>query len=483
MNGGQKILVLYQVTNSLGDSGQYNAFEMPRVKGGIKLSTVKKYSLALRKINKAGPDGYQWRVRVDDKVSSSNNGAKRMQCYSWWDIQDENAPLPVKEATFAELNQILTPRKKTVVEPEDSVTKAASGAIRSLGKAMNKVAATVEASTSSADEYPRVPILVLKLLDLTKIYDSFSQKSQRRSSDNEQYESKHSRNVPRGSTGQSTTMHPQTHKSRPTPTTRPGSQVSNKPTPSRQVPTTQSAPRNSSKSTTTAASLMDFGESVTQAPSKFGGGANNLTRAEKLKREYEKKKQTENRVWDEIDQRWVTVDSRRGQKSGKALGTSTATTTLPQKMKGISLGATNTAGKSAHVAAAVQSRVNEMKSAQQKALNEIREREMKKKQSDAAEDQVRQRLEPLIKKWSEEHGKKKQLRALLASLHTVLWPGTKWKPVNLGDILDDRKCRISFHKASRVVHPDKTMELNAEQRFLAKRIFDALSQAKAVSGI
>lgn len=104
---------------------------------------------------------------------------------------------------------------------------------------------------------------------------------------------------------------------------------------------------------------------------------------------------------------------------------------------------------------------------------------MKKKSDEAEEDIVRKQLEPKIKAWSEEHGKKKQLRALLASLHTILWPEANWKPVGLGDLLDDSKCKRWFHKASRVVHPDKTHHLNAEQRFLAKRIFDALSQAKS----
>ena len=78
----------------------------------------------------------------------------------------------------------------------------------------------------------------------------------------------------------------------------------------------------------------------------------------------------------------------------------------------------------------------------------------------------------------EEHGKKMQLCALLGSLDTILWPGAKWKPVNLVDLLDDRKVKLNFHKASRVVHPDKTMSLNAEGRFIAKRFFYALSQGK-----
>merc|ERR1711937_978779 len=109
-----------------------------------------------------------------------------------------------------------------------------------------------------------------------------------------------------------------------------------------------------------------------------------------------------------------------------------------------------------------------MQESQQKALQEIRQREQQKKKDEVEEDAVRKKLEPKIKAWSEEHGKKKQLRALLGSLHTILWPEAKWKPVSLGDILHDNKCKRCFHKASRVVHPDKTGDLDPEKRFLAK---------------
>ena len=83
-----------------------------------------------------------------------------------------------------------------------------------------------------------------------------------------------------------------------------------------------------------------------------------------------------------------------------------------------------------------------------------------------------------IKAWSEEHGQKKQLRALLANLHTILWEGSGWKQVSLADVLEDSKVKRVYHKASRVVHPDKTMGLDVEKKFVAKRVFDALTQAK-----
>eukprot|EP00553_Chaetoceros_curvisetus_P002087 CAMPEP_0204625526 /NCGR_PEP_ID=MMETSP0717-20131115/11270_1 /ASSEMBLY_ACC=CAM_ASM_000666 /TAXON_ID=230516 /ORGANISM="Chaetoceros curvisetus" /LENGTH=499 /DNA_ID=CAMNT_0051641249 /DNA_START=28 /DNA_END=1527 /DNA_ORIENTATION=+ len=492
MNGhaGPKVLVLYTITNAKGEStsgsSSYNAFELP-AGSQVSLGHAKRYCRALQKINVAGADGYHWRVRVDDKVTNPKGPLK----YSWWDIQDENAKLPVREVTFTELSHILSPpRKSSSSVADDSVSKSVSSVTRSLGKAMNKVAATVDGTSSSStyDNGPRVPIVMFKLLDLTKVYDSFSNSlpvAPRTSSDMRKTQTRQ----PTNNAGYAAPT--------PTPTRAqvrqrvPQQQTAPKPTPSRQAPP-QRRPAPAQKE----GSLMDFGDAPAPRPMHHTNGVSSSapkvarpteTRAQKLKREYEQKKRTENRVWDDVDQRWVTVDpktanggtvKKASQSAPPGVADSSGADANKPKLKGVSLDNVNLAGKSAAVATAVQSRVNEMKTSQQKALNEIREREAAKKKSEDEEDVVRRRLEPKIKAWAEEHGKKKQLRALLASLDTILWPGAKWKPVNLGDLLDDRKVKLNFHKASRVVHPDKTMSLNAEERFIAKRIFDALSQAK-----
>jgi len=59
----------------------------------------------------------------------------------------------------------------------------------------------------------------------------------------------------------------------------------------------------------------------------------------------------------------------------------------------------------------------------------------------------------------------------------ILWEGSGWKQVSLGDILEEKKARRCYLKATLKVHPDKTRDLDAEKRFIAKRVFDALSQA------
>lgn len=455
---GPKVLVLYKIINVKGEGNSFNAFELP-FGGEISLAYVKKNCRALLSLNTLGTGGYHWRVRVDEKVSNPKAPPK----YSWWDIQDESAKLPLKNVTFLELSHMLsTPRRST---PDDS---AVSSVTRSLGKAMTKVAASVNESSNSYDHGCRVPVVVFKLVDIVKLFDTHKTCE---NTDSHRIRESNSRQTYRERA-------PRQYRSIPSATE------------SRQsIGDTSSLPKNRrTPSTVKEGPLMDFEDAA--APHGFPRPSSkvvaqdipNESRAQKLKREYELKNKTENRVWDEVDQRWVAVGN-------KGLSVSRATTSAPPgentsdkepKLKGVSLDKVDTSRKSTSVASAVQNRVNEMKSSQQKALNEIRQREAAKKKSEDEEDVVRLRLEPQIKAWSEEHGNKKQLRALLASLHTILWPGAKWKPVNLGDLLDDRKVKLAFHKASRVVHPDKTMRLGPEERFLAKRIFDALSQAKTV---
>jgi hypothetical protein len=308
-------------------------------------------------------------------------------------------------------------------------------------------------------------VIAFKLLDLTKVHDDFEKK------------------CPTGRRGhipQSTRRN--SSKDRPPAPVQQQRAHTAPVAPARSVPTQQKKVQQKPPQ----GNLMDFGSSAgarggnalhhaNSAPSLHRHPVNpNETNAEKLKREYKAKAQTANRIWDPIDERWVEIDP-------KVANSAAPTSENTKKEIGISLDATSAVGKSATVQAAVHKRVNDMKESQAKALQEVRGREAKKKRDEAEEDDVRRRLEPKIKAWSEEHGKKKQLRALVATMQNILWPAAAatWKPMSIGDLLDDKKVKLAFHKASRVVHPDKTHHLSAEERFLAKRMFDALSQAKA----
>ncbi|KAH0628437.1 hypothetical protein JD844_009603 [Phrynosoma platyrhinos] len=73
-------------------------------------------------------------------------------------------------------------------------------------------------------------------------------------------------------------------------------------------------------------------------------------------------------------------------------------------------------------------------------------------------------------------GKERNIRALLSTLHTVLWEGeTKWKPVGMADLVTPDQVKKYYRKAVLVVHPDKAMGQSYEQ--YAKMIFMELNDA------
>jgi len=443
------VLVLYRISNDDDKDTGYNATYLPRDHSlRVTLRTVKKYLTCLS-------SQYHWRVRMEDKNSPS---------FSWWDVQDENANLPARAASMSEITKLYFNKSSAnksssssgSSNPSNTAKQALKGLTKALsnaaGEAMNNVSSS---SQSSSDPFAAVPmrVLVLQMIDLGKLRRKYS-------------------------------VVPAANHQTPSPVHHPGAMNGHRVAAPAPAPVNNAVPE---------ANLMDFGSSpivptTRKAPAPRATpqrtpqyARKNETRAEKLKREYKQNAQKQNRVWDDIDQRWVVAPTPNGKATispSATPGTShVRSNNNKNSVKGISIDATNAVGKSAKVQQAVHARVNDMKKAQNLALKELREREKRTKEAEDEEDIVRRRLEPKVKRWSEEHGKKKQLRALLASLQIILWPECNWKPVNIGDILDDKKARRCYLKATLKVHPDKTKDLDAEKRFIAKRVFDALSQA------
>lgn len=59
-----------------------------------------------------------------------------------------------------------------------------------------------------------------------------------------------------------------------------------------------------------------------------------------------------------------------------------------------------------------------------------------------------------ILEWIE--GKERNIRALLSTMHTVLWEGeTRWKSVGMADLVTPEQVKKVYRKAVLVVHPDK----------------------------
>lgn len=54
-------------------------------------------------------------------------------------------------------------------------------------------------------------------------------------------------------------------------------------------------------------------------------------------------------------------------------------------------------------------------------------------------------------------GKKNNIRALLCSMHTVLWPDAKWTKCEMHQLVSAADVKKAYRKACLAVHPDKVI--------------------------
>ncbi|KAI8890223.1 hypothetical protein K501DRAFT_328607 [Backusella circina FSU 941] len=75
-------------------------------------------------------------------------------------------------------------------------------------------------------------------------------------------------------------------------------------------------------------------------------------------------------------------------------------------------------------------------------------------------------------------GKEQNLRALLATLDSLIWPGAQWKGAQMSELIHPKKCKIAYMKAIAKVHPDKLpADVTVEQKMIASGVFATLNQA------
>lgn len=49
------------------------------------------------------------------------------------------------------------------------------------------------------------------------------------------------------------------------------------------------------------------------------------------------------------------------------------------------------------------------------------------------------------------------IRALLSTLHTVLWESSGWNPPQMTDLVETGKVKKQYMKANLIIHPDKVL--------------------------
>ncbi|KAG2445980.1 hypothetical protein HXX76_000583 [Chlamydomonas incerta] len=102
--------------------------------------------------------------------------------------------------------------------------------------------------------------------------------------------------------------------------------------------------------------------------------------------------------------------------------------------------------------------------------------EMEAEEAARREQQVelKEQYKANIETWKNRN--KGNIRGLLGSLQTVLWPDSGWTPVSVGDMLEPLQVKKVWMRANLLVHPDKVRQRNgtAEQVAIADMVFDVL---------
>lgn len=124
----------------------------------------------------------------------------------------------------------------------------------------------------------------------------------------------------------------------------------------------------------------------------------------------------------------------------------------------------------------------EIKARADEKLAAVRERERAEEKERDQKDNARGSAEAKVNQWMGNGARRGNLRALLASLDTVLYPGASWNAVNMATLKANPKVKINYHKAILQVHPDKigSKNLPPDQQVLAELIFDELKNAYEV---
>ncbi|KAK7048060.1 UBA domain-containing protein 7 [Favolaschia claudopus] len=111
------------------------------------------------------------------------------------------------------------------------------------------------------------------------------------------------------------------------------------------------------------------------------------------------------------------------------------------------------------------------------AVTKFRQEVKAQEEEDLAKHQLKDTVDGKLIAWK--GGKETNIRALLASLDTVLWPEIGLQSVGMKDLVTPGQVKIRYVKAIAKLHPDKLNANNStlEQRMVANGVFGALNEA------
>ena len=109
--------------------------------------------------------------------------------------------------------------------------------------------------------------------------------------------------------------------------------------------------------------------------------------------------------WDDVDQRYVAVEVVEEVRIG---------------IQAVSIGNEDLSSKSVEVQQAILERRQALQDAQEEKRARLRAQRSAAESEADAQIALKARLDPQLKRWCEDHGKKKNIRALLAGMDQVM---------------------------------------------------------------
>jgi DIX domain len=82
-----------------------------------------------------------------------------------------------------------------------------------------------------------------------------------------------------------------------------------------------------------------------------------------------------------------------------------------------------------------------------------------------------------ISNWETKNHQKNNIRALLATLHNVLWADSGWEAISPGDLITPAQVKSAYLKSLNIIHPDKHQNDAPHIRYISERVFSAVNEA------
>ncbi|KAF8872272.1 DnaJ domain-containing protein [Infundibulicybe gibba] len=111
------------------------------------------------------------------------------------------------------------------------------------------------------------------------------------------------------------------------------------------------------------------------------------------------------------------------------------------------------------------------------ALKTLRQASSAQEAEDTERAQLKDRVDGIILAWKA--GKETNIRALLAGLGVVLWPGLGVEPCGMHELVSPKQVKVRYMRVIGRLHPDKLNAGNTtlEQRMIANAVFGILNEA------